>query len=187
MAVKDRKHSPAGQCPASPRGRWVQQHTKAAQQATVFLTAAAAHPPHQGHREGQGEGHQETQRETQETQTEQETQSMYFIVFICLKLQCSITPSFKCIHAHNTHETLPFIPFSSPLFSSFLQIESGELDDPRPAVQCKERLLFFGNLDTSIPSEDTWVWILYLLVCTSTIQMYEKILEYNMLHKSFAF
>lgn len=34
------------------------------------------------------------------------------------------------------------------------RIESGELDDPRPSVQCKERLLFFGNLDTSIPSED---------------------------------
>ncbi|KAK8381998.1 hypothetical protein O3P69_015177 [Scylla paramamosain] len=34
------------------------------------------------------------------------------------------------------------------------KIESGEIDDLRPAVDCKERLMFFGNIDNEVPAED---------------------------------
>ncbi|XP_045137261.1 NK-tumor recognition protein-like [Portunus trituberculatus] len=34
------------------------------------------------------------------------------------------------------------------------KIESGEIDDPRPSVDCKERLLFFGSIDNEVPAED---------------------------------
>lgn len=37
---------------------------------------------------------------------------------------------------------------------SFIQIENGEIDDPRPPVDCKERLMFFGSINNEVPAED---------------------------------
>lgn len=154
------KRFPADWCPASTSGRRVQHLTRASPQTTVIFTAAATHSPHQGHWEDQGKGHQEAQGETQEAQTYQETQSMCFTLFFYL-LEGLLMPWISSLPMYVSTLILKHCHTLLKHFflclSSFLQIESGELDDPRPAVLCKEQLLFFGNLDSEISSEDQWV------------------------------